>query len=181
MARDNGDRNWCFTINNYSEVEVAALDALNVTYLCYGREVGESGTPHLQGYVVFPNKKTITAVKKTFGFGRAHLETKRGTHEQAAEYTKKDKDFTERGTLPMDPKRKGECAQEHYRNLRLCAEEGRFEEIDEKVRFNQIRLIEHHHKRAQRSRILEDATTLNLWYWGSSGTGKSRKAREDHP
>lgn len=179
--KDYGCRNWCFTINHYNDTEVSLLDAVPCTYLVYGKEVGESGTPHLQGYVVFKSQKTMTAVKKTLGFGRAHLERANGSHEAASAYCKKENAFTERGTLPMDAKRKAEATSEHFRQLRLAAEEGRFDDIPEKTRFNQIKLIEHHHMRGLKSRTLEETTTLNLWYWGSTGTGKSRKARTDYP
>jgi len=176
---NKGSRHYVFTINNYTQGDLERLDAVPCTYLVYGKEVGESGTPHLQGFICWKDAKTISAASKIIP--RAFLEVKRGTFEQAANYCKKENAFTERGELPMDQKRKGEMAQEHYRELRIAAEEGRFDDIDEKVRFNQIKLIEHHHMAALKRRQLSDTTTQNLWYWGSTGTGKSRKAREEHP
>jgi len=50
-------RNWCGTLNNYTEQE---LDQFNyiyrapptfVSYLIYGKEIGDNGTPHLQFYI----------------------------------------------------------------------------------------------------------------------------------
>lgn len=92
-------RYWCFTINNYTqEVEdrISGLRSI-VDYLIYGREVAESGTPHLQGFVSFPSRKTLNQV-------RVYLE---GGHCTIARfvtasitYCKKDGDFTEFGTEP---------------------------------------------------------------------------------
>lgn len=51
-------KNWCFTLNNWAQVELqhvsdlATADA-SVLYLVAGREVGDNGTPHLQGLICF--------------------------------------------------------------------------------------------------------------------------------
>lgn len=49
-------KRWCFTLNNYTEEEISAIVPLFKEYCdCafFSHEVGESGTPHLQGYVEF--------------------------------------------------------------------------------------------------------------------------------
>lgn len=96
-------RRFCFTLNNPTDGEVAALDNLDgtVRYLVYGREVGDSGTPHLQGFVIFNNATTLAAAKRRIG-ERAHLEVARGTSKQASDYCKKDGDFAEYGDLPAN-------------------------------------------------------------------------------
>lgn len=58
------------------------------TYLVYQEEVGDSGTHHLQGYVEFPNKKSLQQVRGILE--GAHWEPRAGTAEQAAAYCKKD-------------------------------------------------------------------------------------------
>ena len=60
-------------------------------------EVGESGTPHFQGFVHFKNAKTLTACKKWLGTNRVHLEPTQGTDFEAwmyctPEYEGKDDD-----------------------------------------------------------------------------------------
>lgn len=98
-------RNWVFTLNNYSDDEAAALEALGtelpdtLKYLVYGRETGEEGTPHLQGYASFSKRTTLARVKRIVG-SRAHVEVARGTPKQASDYCKKDGDFKEYGTCP---------------------------------------------------------------------------------
>jgi len=51
----------------------------------FGKEVGENGTPHLQGYVQLKKKMRMAQVKK-FISSRAHLEVSRGSPEQASRY-----------------------------------------------------------------------------------------------
>lgn len=94
-------KKWCFTLNNPTEGEKEALSDLcnseHVQYAVIGREVGESGTPHLQGYIWFTDRKTRNQAKAVIG-DRAHLEVTRGTHQQASDYCKKDGDYDEYGS-----------------------------------------------------------------------------------
>jgi len=98
-----GDRvrskRWVFTWNNYTDATIVALSALECVYLVYGRETSPTtGTPHLQGFVIFRNARHRTAIVAELGGG--HWERALGTSAQAAEYCKKDGDYVERGTFP---------------------------------------------------------------------------------
>lgn len=67
-------KTWIFTINNYTDDEVAFFrDRIDgVTRLVVSKEIGEAGTPHLQGYVTFKKAKRLSALKKIVP--RAHWE-----------------------------------------------------------------------------------------------------------
>lgn len=92
---------WCFTLNNPTNEEISALNlkASDFTYLVYGKETGDSGTPHLQGFVIFPRSVRLATAKRSIS-NRCHVEAARGTSKQASDYCKKDGDFEEFGTLP---------------------------------------------------------------------------------
>lgn len=91
-------RSWIFVCNNYTVADMEKLDNLNtqdkIDYLIYGKEIAETGTPHLQGYVVFKTKKTFNGCKDLLPFG-CHIEKTCGTPEEAASYSRKEGDFKE--------------------------------------------------------------------------------------
>lgn len=100
-------RHWCFTLNNYDDEAIERIAGLegHVTYLVYGKEVGASGTPHLQGFVTFPDRvRRATAIDK---IGQAHFTVAR-FNDQAIAYCKKDGDFVEFGTPPKGPGRRND-------------------------------------------------------------------------
>lgn len=64
---DGVHKTWRFTLNNYTPVQEATIKSWapeSVNHLVVSREVGESGTPHLQGYVTFTASRRLAALKK---------------------------------------------------------------------------------------------------------------------
>jgi len=87
-------RQWVFTVNNPTPLEVEVLKATNnlCKYMIVGHEVGENGTPHLQGYVTMKNAYRFTSIKQLMD-DRAHVEPAKGNIEQNFKYCSKDGEF----------------------------------------------------------------------------------------
>jgi Putative viral replication protein len=95
-------KHWCFTLNNYQVTDIDRINALDgeVDYLIYGKEVGASGTPHLQGFVSFKTRvRRALAIER---IGQAHFTVARNV-DAAIEYCKKEGDLFEFGTRPKGP------------------------------------------------------------------------------
>jgi len=97
-------RDWCFTINNYTDAVYEDVCRLvdgndDIKYLIVGKEVGDSGTPHLQGFISFTEKRSLRQAKQLFRCN-PHLEKRKGSRPQAINYCKKEGNFSEFGELP---------------------------------------------------------------------------------
>lgn len=99
-------RAYCLTINNYTDDILTKFNetCLSCTYGCFGLEIGNSGTPHIQGYLYVKNKISFNTLKKDFP--TAHIEVAKGSPESNKTYCSKQGNFTEFGELPKQGKRK---------------------------------------------------------------------------
>lgn len=171
-------RNWCFTLNNPTEAEASLFANSDYKYFIIGKEVGESGTPHFQGYIIFKTNKRLSAVKKISE--RAHWEPRRGTHEEARDYCKKDGDFQQAGEEPLSSTDKGQGEKRRWEEAFQLAKEGRIDEVPGDIALRCYRTLKE---------IAKDHLSLppsidlleNEWHWGASGTGKSRGVRTRYP
>ena len=80
---------WCFTLNNWTELEYSSIVPIfrsNCKVLIIGAEIGDNGTPHLQGYCEF---KTKVRPKSLFN-ERIHWEKARGNKKQNLDYCSKE-------------------------------------------------------------------------------------------
>lgn len=176
-AANARSRGWCYTINNYTAEEEAGLHGIECKYHVCGREAGESGTPHLQGYIYFKDGRTLTAVKKELP--RAHLEEAKGTATQNREYCTKDGDFWETGVVPVSPKEKGVTEQERWKKIKRHAKSGHLDAIEAKVFVQNYRTLKQISvDYVSRPTDLEEP--CGIWYYGESGAGKTTAARTDH-
>lgn len=155
-------KRWCFTLNN--PTTVPKFDGC--TYLCYGREIGESGTPHLQGFVVFKSNKRLSGCVKWLP--GAHFEKTHGTNEQAASYCKKDGDYTEEGVMPNDTPARKSIA---WKDVIQSARDGTLEEKYPAVYVHNNRW--YHQERQAHIKLAPLDGTCGYWIYGPSGTGKT--------
>ncbi|AUM61670.1 Rep [uncultured virus] len=173
-------KRWCFTLNNPKAP--IQFNEVTMDYLIYGNEVGESGTPHHQGFVIFKQQKRIANLKDINGL--AHWEIANGTNQQAADYCKKDGDFLEFGTLPVEPRIAGNKAnKEKWRAINDKAKEGDLEWIDinhPKV-FNQSYRNLKQLKVDYMKRYPDLEGPCGVWYYGEAGVGKTTLISKKYP
>lgn len=74
-------KTWDVTINNYTNDDIVLLNSWidQVNSMVVSKEVGDSGTPHLQGRITFRRAYRLTALKKLHG--TAHWEATKATHD----------------------------------------------------------------------------------------------------
>jgi len=88
---------WCFTLNNYTESEYSSIVLLfkeKAKMYIIGDELGELGTPHLQGYVEFITK---CRPLNLFSFNRIHWEKAKGNRDENIAYCSKEKTLSSKG------------------------------------------------------------------------------------
>lgn len=84
-------KRWCFTLNNPTPEEYKSIrenfTSSSKTKYIIGKEKGEEGTPHLQGYVHFEKKIRPLSLKLS---KRIHWEKAKGSETQNIDYCSKD-------------------------------------------------------------------------------------------
>lgn len=167
-------RRWCFTLNNYTEEEYEALVKYEAVYKVIGKEVGQQGTPHLQGFIILPRMFRLSAMKKISS--RAHWEIARGTSEEAARYCKKDGDYVEQGECPLTP---GLAEQTRWAEAKKRAREGDLDGVPADIYIRYYRTLKDI-KKDHMAKPADADDVTGVWIWGRAGCGKSRKARTDY-
>lgn len=160
-------RSWCFTVNNYEEEEYDNLLNYECRYIVIGKEVGEGGTHHLQGYIEFGKPMRLAACKKINK--RAHWEVRKGTAIEASVYCQKEGKFEERGKIGKQGKRTD------LDGVRQLAAESGMRAVTCVSNLQQIKVAEKYLSYNEEPRDWVPEVT---WLWGKTGVGKSRSARK---
>lgn len=178
-------RAFCFTLNNYTDVQIDDFKDFVCQYLVFGKEVGAQGTPHLQGYICFKHPRSFEAVRRQLA--PAHVEVAQGSAESNYVYCTKAGDFWEKGVKPasMMPARDRELVGKDA----VAAKNKLYMETDlldlvvaGDLHIGQLPTI----KRARMILAAEGKPyhhpgLRGCWYHGPPGTGKSRFAHETYP
>ncbi len=143
-------KHWCFTLNNYTKENILEICSnSSIKRYVFQEEIGESGTPHLQGYLEFKTKKRPLGVFKLF---KAHWEKCRKVKEAIIYCQKED-------TRSGDVFRHGVMK---YRPIKCLLKEQLYDW--QKAIVNEVELE-------------PDDRTIH-WYWGEEGNiGKSQLCR----
>ena len=168
-----------FTLNNYTLEEYTALTtrmATNCKWCVIGKEVGEEGTPHLQGAAVLLKQTAFTTVKAFAGMTRAHIEQMRGTPQDSMVYcTKEDKAAFVYGSLP-EPGKRNDLVQaclslQNGSTMRDLALECGSVVVKYHKGLSTFKSL------IQPTRDVSDPPTV-YWLYGETGTGKTKRAWE---
>jgi len=173
-------RGWALTLNNYSQDEYALLSSITTCkYYIIGREVGESGTPHLQGFFYWAKPIRMTALKKLCP--RAHWEATKGTPQQNIDYCSKEDPYPLiSGDPPLTQKEKGGVEVDRWAAAVAAAKSGDLESIPPDLLARCYRTWKEM-KKDYMVTPSDALSTTGVWLCGPAGCGKSRKAREDYP
>jgi len=172
---------WCGRdAENWDGEVFYLLKNIPCNYMILGREsCPQTNRKHFQCTIVFAEGKTITALRKLLPPG-IHSAPCIDVFKSII-YCKKDGNFFEKGKAPMPPKERGIQERDRWVNILENARAGHFEMIDAQVQVVHARNLDYIYHREQRAQSLVDSELNMLWLYGSSGTGKSRWARENHP
>lgn len=178
-----------WTINNYTPEDLERARAYptklkSVRYHCFAQEVGDSGTPHLQGYTAWTTTMSLETFKRKMG-GRLHYETHTGgTAVQNRDYcagfvekkgNKLNPTFEEFGELPKQGERTDwTAALDQLRTQRVV------EVVDAQPHLLPcIRALERYQTLSRQPPKDRDVRTI--YVHGPSGCGKSRSIRQAFP
>ena len=139
-------------------MELRRVEELSCKYIIFGREMGEKGTPHLQGYIELNNPMRWNTLNKKMG-GRVHLEERRGSQEEAIKYCKKEGDWWEKGK----PGKMGE--RNDIKRIKEIAKNSGIREVAKIGNYNQIRLAEKYMEYCEESRKWKPYV---YWLWGKT-------------
>lgn len=160
-------RNFCFTLNNYTDDEIVGIKNIKYKYIILGDEIGQNGTKHIQGYICFHNALSFSSLKKKIP--RAHIEISKGSAEQNRKYCSKEKILFEDGEIPSQGQRND------LSNIReIIKDTGKMRDVvDVATSYQSVRMAEvilkyHEPKRNWKPTV--------KWYYGRTGTGKSYTA-----
>lgn len=172
-------RGWCMTLNNYTEVEYEEVSRVECVYAIVGKEKGEEGTPHLQGFFQFKTEKSLKQVKEMVP--RAHWEATKGSIDQNVAYCSKDGDFTERGVRPKSQKAKGDGEIKRYEDAIEACKRGCLEDIPADLLTRHYNTYKKMKAEFQVAPAPLDGELENEWIWGAAGTGKTSMAFKENP
>lgn len=178
ITDDFRTRRWVFDIfhNDKLKIDIDELStkiktkcAKGVQWAIVGKEVGSQGGRHLQGAIWFKNAKSRTQLQKWTKGGKHYCDAMRGTAEENNKYCSKDRDFWEIGEPPQQGKRNDiAIVKEQLKEGANMKKIINIATSNQSIQFTKTWLSYNERKRDWKPEV--------HWYWGDTGTGKSKKA-----
>lgn len=153
-------------------------------FFAFSKEVAPTtGTPHLQGFLLFKKERLLSAVIKDFSrsesWKNSHLEVMHGTLQQNQQYcSKQSKLIVLCGdVLPPEPKDVSDHSNDFADALRLV-QSGDIDNVRSKYPEIYLRYYSALHREADRCappppKPKPRERLLNFWIYGKTGTGKT--------
>ena len=160
-------KSWEIRISNYTEEDIKWALEVEVSSCCISKEVGDEGTPHLQGRISFKRAYRLTALKKLHP--KAHWEITKATSDN--NYFKKMGSELLREVIANKAGKRTDLE-----TMREHLEEGDdIQQVMKKARtYGQIQYAEKWYK--YMGQTLPKGTRIQIfWYYGCTGTGKTRR------
>lgn len=183
---NNKNKRFCITLNNYTDYETEQIyTQLRICsdYFIIGKEVGEEGTSHLQGYFCLSARSRLLTIKNKL-CPRLHIEVARGTPSSNRAYCSKDGDYIEEGIIPGDNNNTRKSRDETAIEFRSAIELGRLgisgfiDSNPGAYMFSGHNLLRNALSAAE---LIERPEIHVEWIYGRPGIGKSRGAHARFP
>lgn len=168
MSGEGISKTWAFTLNNYGEKDIKQFEDLECQYIVFGREVGENGTDHLQGHIIFKNAYRLSALKKLNE--RAHWSIAIAP-DASANYCMKDRDYFVKDRRKQGKRTDIADAIATVQSEGILATKIKHPEVYVKYHSGLDKLA------FQRPRNFKPHV---VWIWGPTGTGKTRRVVESN-
>jgi len=190
-------RAWVFTVNNYTEADIAKLSDVGrhtrTKYMIFSEEVAPAtGMRHLQGYIQYRSPKCFKSVKKDFDCSTSpYVSWAKASPIMNRKYVLKIRDLDDKpnekyyefGDVPKGGKEQQQEEKERYNVAVEFAKTGCMSDIDSDLYvryYSTWKRIFDDHIIAQHLPTI-DGELEHEWIHGPAGTGKSRSARERYP
>jgi len=187
-SRETTYRNWSVVKNNYTDDDIKTFMAFakGKNQICYGLEIGEGGTPHIQGAMIIANKISASAlIKKLKGF-HVEIKFKKSSCKQLFAYclkgtddSKPVKEWTYDNTGPN-------YNGDHYGDF--PTNQGERSDIDDMKECNtmkeafetghNLQCIQYFEKYLKYYEDGRKLKPVSYWYFGSTGCSKSWLAKK---
>lgn len=176
---------WCFTDHDTSIPMAEALEKryrfttregneVKPSYLVLGDELASTTQKrHFQGYIEYD--RVVSLKQLTDNCPGPHYEARAGTAVQAANYCKKEGQFLELGSI-SNPGKKGKRTDIEDIHARALAGARMGEIVTMTTSFQVMRMAE---KVREYSDVRRNWKPHVSWFWGPTGTGKTRTAVEE--
>ncbi len=173
-------RNWCFTDFELSDWSKIYSGNDDIRYICWGLETcPETKKKHYQGWIQVDKKKRLNGIKKLCQSKKIHVEACRGTEGDNEKYCQKDNKYTTIGEYKTQGQRTD------LEQLKIIVDKGGT--LEDIANANFQAFIQYSRGFLEYKKIIDKRLRKGfrkvkvIHLYGSTGTGKTRKAmdRED--